>query len=141
MAAAAEAARALPFPFVLVGRAENFLHGRPDLDDTIRRLQAFEAVGANALFAPGLTRAADIRTVCAAVGKPVNVVMGLRSLSLSVAELSALGVRRISVGSALTRAALGALVRAAREIRERGTFAFADEALSYAEATALMSGP
>jgi len=141
VAAAAEAARALPFPFVLVGRAENFLHGRPDLDDTIRRLQAFEAVGANALFAPGLTRAADIRTVCAAVGKPVNVVMGLRSLSLSVAELSALGVRRISVGSALTRAALGALVRAAREIRERGTFAFADEALSYAEATALMSGP
>ncbi|HLQ21852.1 MAG TPA: isocitrate lyase/phosphoenolpyruvate mutase family protein, partial [Gemmatimonadales bacterium] len=77
VAAAAAAARALPFPFVLVGRAENFLHGRPDLDDTIRRLQAFEAVGANALFAPGLTRAEDIRTVCAAVSKPVNVVMGL----------------------------------------------------------------
>lgn len=141
VAAAAEAARALPFPFVLVGRAENFLHGRPDLDDTIRRLQAFEAVGANALFAPGLTRAEDIRTVCAAVRKPVNVVMGLKSVSLSVAELAALGVRRISVGSALTRAALGAFVRAAREIRERGTFAFADEALAYPEAMALMSGP
>ena len=101
VAAAAAAARALPFPFVLVGRAENFLHGRPDLDDTIRRLQAFEAAGADALFAPGITTAEDIRTVCASVGKPVNVVMGLRGASLSVAELAALGVRRISVGSAL----------------------------------------
>jgi 2-methylisocitrate lyase-like PEP mutase family enzyme len=122
LAAAAEAARSLPFPFVLVGRAENFLHGRPDLDDTIRRLQAFEAVGANALYAPGLTRPEDIRTVCAAVGKPVNVVMGLKTASLSVADLAALGVRRISLGSALSRAALGAFLRAAREIREHGTF-------------------
>jgi len=141
VAAAAAAARALPFPFVLVGRAENFLHGRPDLDDTIRRLQAFEAVGANALFAPGLTRAEDIRTVCAAVSKPVNVVMGLKSVSFSVAALAALGVRRISVGSALTRAALGAFVRAAREIREHGTFAFAEEAIPYAEANDLVGGP
>ena len=141
VAAAAEAARALPFPFVLVGRAENFLHGRPDLDDTIHRLQAFEAAGATALFAPGLTRAEHIRSVCAAVGKPVNVVMGLKSVSFSVAELAALGVRRISVGSALTRAALGAFVRAAREIKERGTFAFAEEALPYAEVNALLSGP
>src|SRR3989454_2673551 len=139
--AAAEAARALPFPFVLVGRAENFLHGRPDLDDTIRRLQAFEAVGADALFAPGLTRAEDIRTVCAAVSKPVNVVMGLRGASFSVTELAGLGVRRISVGSALTRAALGELVRAAREIRERGTFAFAEDAIPYAEANDLVGGP
>ena len=141
VAAAVEAARALPFPFVLVGRAENFLHGRPDLDDTIRRLQAFEKAGADALFAPGLTRAEDIRSVCAAVGKPVNVVMGLKSASFSVAELSALGVRRISVGSALTRAALGAFVRAAREIQERGTFTFAEEALPYAEVNALLTGP
>ncbi len=141
VAAAAAAARALPFPFVLVGRAENLLHGRPDLDDTIRRLQAFEAVGANALFAPGLTRAEDIRTVCAAVSKPVNVVMGLKSVSFSVAALAALGVRRISVGSALTRAALGAFVRAAREIREHGTFAFAEEAIPYAEANDLVGGP
>ncbi|MGA8060357.1 MAG: isocitrate lyase/phosphoenolpyruvate mutase family protein, partial [Candidatus Binataceae bacterium] len=102
VAAAAAAARALSFPFVLVGRAENFLHGRPDLDDTIRRLQAFEAVGANALYAPGLTRPEDIRTVCAAVSKPVNVVMGLKTASLSVADLAALGVRRISLGSALS---------------------------------------
>ena len=138
VAAAAEAAHALPFPFVLVARAENFLHGRPDLDDTIRRLQAFEAAGAEALFAPGLTKAEDIRTLCAAVRKPVNVVMGLRGVSLSVAELSALGVRRISVGSALSRAALAAFVRAAREIREHGTFRFAEDALPYAEASDLV---
>ncbi len=138
VAAAAEAARALPFPFVLVGRAENFLHGRPDLDDTIRRLQAFEGAGADALFAPGLTRAEDIRTVCASVTKPVNVIMGLKGASFSVAELAALGVRRISVGSALSRAALAAFVRAAREIRERGTFGFAEEAMPYAEANELM---
>jgi 2-methylisocitrate lyase-like PEP mutase family enzyme len=98
VAAAAEAARAFPFPFVLVGRAENFLHGRPDLDDTIRRLQAFETVGAGALYAPGITRPEDIRTVCASVSKPVNALMGLKSASFSVAELEALGVRRISVG-------------------------------------------
>ena len=138
VAAAAETARALPFPFVLVGRAENFLHGRPDLDDTIRRLQAFEAVGADALYAPGLTRAEDIQTVCAAVRKPVNAVMGLRGASFSVTELAALGVRRISVGSALSRAALGAFIRAAREIQERGTFAFAEEAIPYAQLNDLM---
>jgi 2-methylisocitrate lyase-like PEP mutase family enzyme len=139
IAAAVEAARALPIPFVLVGRAENFLHGRPDLDDTIRRLQAFEAVGADALYAPGLTRADDIRTLCASVTKPVNVVMGLRGASLSVAQLADLGVRRISVGSALSRAALGAFVRAAREIRDAGTFGFADEALPYADANELVT--
>jgi 2-methylisocitrate lyase-like PEP mutase family enzyme len=141
VAAAVEAARALPFPFVLVGRAENFLHGRPDLDDTIRRLQAFEAVGADALYAPGLTKAEDIQTVCAAVRKPVNAVMGLKGASLSVTELAALGVRRISVGSALSRAALGAFIRAAREIQERGTFAFAEDAIPYAQVNDLMLGP
>ena len=138
VAAAAEAAHALPYPFVFVGRAENFLHGRPDLDDTIRRLQAFADVGADALYAPGLTKAEDIRAVCAAVSKPVNVVMGLKSGSFSVAELAAMGVRRISVGSALSRAALGAFVRGAREIREQGTFRFAEEAMSYAEANELV---
>lgn len=138
VAAAAGAAHAFPFPFVLVGRAENFLHGRPDLDDTIRRLQAFEKAGADALFAPGLTKAEDIRAVCSAVSKPVNVVMGLRGSSLSVAELAALGVRRISLGSALSRAALGAFMRAAQEIREHGTFTFAEAALPYAEMNELM---
>jgi 2-methylisocitrate lyase-like PEP mutase family enzyme len=139
MAAAVEAARAFPFPFVLVGRAENFLHGRPDLDETIRRLQAFEAAGADALFAPGITAPEDIRTVCASVGKPVNVVMGLKGGTLSVDELAELGVRRISLGSSLSRAALGALVRAAREILDHGTFRFADDALPYAQANDLMS--
>lgn len=138
VAAAVEAARTLPFPFVIVGRAENFLHGRPDLDDTIRRLQAFEAAGADALYAPGLTKAEDIRTVCASVHKPINVVMGLKDARFSVAELAALGVRRISVGSALSRAALGAFSRAAREIHERGTFTFADEAMPYADLNDLM---
>jgi 2-methylisocitrate lyase-like PEP mutase family enzyme len=140
VAAAAEAARALPFPFVFVGRAENFLHGRPDLDDTIRRLQAFEAAGADVLYAPGLTRAEEIRAVSAAVRKPVNVLMGRKGASFSVAELAALGVRRISVGSAMSRAALGAFVRAAREIREHGTFGFGEQALSFAEANDLMAG-
>ncbi|PWT82118.1 MAG: 2-methylisocitrate lyase [Acidobacteria bacterium] len=137
--AAVEAARALPFPFVLVGRAENFLHNRPDLDDTIRRLKAFEAAGADALYAPGITKSEDIRTICLAVSKPVNVVVGLKNASLSVAELSALGVRRISLGSALSRVALGGMLRAAREIQQHGTFRFAEEALSYAEANDLVS--
>jgi len=140
VAAAAEAARTLPFPFVLVGRAENFLHNRPDLDDTTRRLQAFEAAGADALYAPGITRSEDICSVCLAVSKPVNVVMGLKNASLSVAELAALGVRRISLGSALSRAALGAMLRAAREIQQHGTFRFAEGAVSYAAANDLVSG-
>jgi 2-methylisocitrate lyase-like PEP mutase family enzyme len=140
VAAAAEAARALPFPFVLVARAENFLHGRPDLEDTIRRLQAFEAVGANALYAPGLTRSEDIQTVCQSVTKPVNVVMGMRSTAMTITELAALGVRRISLGSALSRAALGAFVRAAREVQEQGTFHFTETALPYSEANELMAG-
>jgi 2-methylisocitrate lyase-like PEP mutase family enzyme len=139
MAAAVEAARALPIPFVLVGRAENFLHGRRDLDDTIRRLQAFEGVGVDALYAPGLTKAEDIRAVCSAVTKPVNVVMGLKNASFTVAELAALGVKRISVGSALSRAALGAFIHAAREIREHSTFVFAEDAIPYAELNDLMS--
>ncbi len=140
VAAAAQAARALPFPFVLVGRAENFLHGRPDLDDTIRRLQAFEAAGADCLFAPGLSRPEDIRAVCASVRRPVNVIVGLQTATLTVGQLAELGVRRISVGSALSRAALGALVRAGREIREQGSFRFALEALPFAEANELIGG-
>jgi 2-methylisocitrate lyase-like PEP mutase family enzyme len=138
VAAAAEAARALPYPFVLVGRAENFLHGRPDLDDTIRRLQAFEAAGADALYAPGLTTADEIRAVVGAVRKPVNFIVGLKNARFTVDELSALGVRRISVGSALCRAALGAFIRAATEIREQGTFTFAQDAVPMASANDLM---
>jgi 2-methylisocitrate lyase-like PEP mutase family enzyme len=141
IAAAAEAARALPFPFVLVGRAENFLHGRADLDDTIRRLQAYEAAGADALYAPGLSRAEDIRTVCGALQKPVNVLMGFSNPSapaFTVDELASLGVRRISVGSSLARAALEGLLAAAREIRDQGSFEFAKGVIPYAEVNAAM---
>ena len=139
VAAAAEAARALPFPFMFVARAENFLHNKPDIDDTIRRLQAFEAAGADVLYAPGIVKADHIRAVCSSVNKPVNVIMGLKGVTLSVAQLAALGVKRISVGSSLSRAALGAFVRAANEIKERGTFKFADDALPFADANDLVS--
>ena len=134
IAAATIAARVLPFPFMLVGRAENYLHGRPDLDDTIRRLQAYEAAGADVLYAPGITQPEDIRTVCASVGKPVNVLMGMKGAPpLSVKELGALGVRRISVGSGFSRAALTAFLHAAREVIDEGTFTFANEALYMSE--------
>jgi 2-methylisocitrate lyase-like PEP mutase family enzyme len=138
--AAAEAARSLPFPFTLTARAENFLYGRPDLDDTIRRLQAFEAAGADVLYAPGLRDLATIRTVCQAVGKPVNMIMGLAGAPFSVDDLAAAGVRRISLGSALSRAALGAFLRAAREVSERGTFTFAADAATFADLDPFMLG-
>ncbi|WP_119304469.1 isocitrate lyase/PEP mutase family protein [Dongia deserti] len=133
VAAAVEAARSLPIPFVLTARAENFLHGRPDLDDTIRRLQAFEQAGAEVLYAPGLTSLEQIRTVCASVSRPVNVVMGLVGGTFTVQQLAEAGVKRISLGSSLARAALGALMRAAREIKGNGTFSFASEAMPFAE--------
>jgi len=131
--AAVEAARSLPFRFMLVGRAENFLHGRPDLDDTIRRLHAYEASGADVLYAPGLTTEEQIRAVCSSVSKPVNVVMGLRGARFSVDELADMGVKRISVGSTLSRTALGAFIRAAKEMREHGTFEFAADAPPFVE--------
>jgi 2-methylisocitrate lyase-like PEP mutase family enzyme len=139
IAAAVEAARAFPFPFMLVGRAENYLHGRPDLDDTIRRLQAYEAAGVDVLYAPGISSAEDIRTVCSAVTKPVNVLVSSSSPSYSVTELAALGVKRISLGSALSRAALGGMVHAAREIQQQGTFRFLADALPFAQANDLVS--
>jgi 2-methylisocitrate lyase-like PEP mutase family enzyme len=134
IAAAAAAARALPFPFMLVARAENYLHGRPDLDDTIRRLQAFEAAGAEVLYAPGITHPEEIRTVCAAVRKPVNVLMGLKGVPLlSVKELGELGVRRISLGSGFARAAMTACFKAAREVMDEGTLTFTAETLYMSE--------
>lgn len=135
--AAAEAARSFPYPFTLTARAENYLVGRPDLGDTIRRLQAFQEAGADVLYAPGLASRDDIAAVVSSVDRPVNVVMGLQGANLSLAELSALGVKRVSVGSALSRAALGAFLRAAREMREQGTFGFAADAVSYREISAL----
>jgi 2-methylisocitrate lyase-like PEP mutase family enzyme len=141
IAAAVAAARALPFPFMLVARAENYLHGRPDLDDTIRRLQAFEKAGAEVLYAPGLTSAEDLRTVCASVSKPVNVLVAFKGTTqFTVPELAALGVRRISLGSAFTRAALSAFIAGAREIKEKGTFTFAINTYSLSEITDLISG-
>ncbi|MFC6067320.1 isocitrate lyase/PEP mutase family protein [Streptomyces ochraceiscleroticus] len=139
VAAAVAAAKELDFPFMVTARAENFFQGRPDLDDTIRRLQAYEAAGADVLYAPALPDADAIRAVCSAVSTPVNVLMGSPALRLSVSELGALGVRRISVGSALSRASLGAVVRAAQEIRDHGTFGFGADAVPYAEANAMMA--
>ena len=140
IAAAAIAASALPFPFMLVARAENYLHCRADLDDTIRRLQAFEAAGAEVLYAPGIASADDIRTVCSSVAKPVNVLMGIKGVPpLSVMELGALGVRRISLGSGFSRAALTAVVHAAREVIEDGTFTFTAETMYMSELSNLFA--
>lgn len=127
VAAAAEAARDLPF--LLTARCENFLHGRPDLEDTIRRLRAFAEAGAGVVYAPGLRDLASIRTVCEAVDRPVNVVMGLTGPTITVSELADAGVKRVSVGGSMARAAYGAFLRAAREIRERGSFEYAKEAV------------
>jgi 2-methylisocitrate lyase-like PEP mutase family enzyme len=135
---AAAAKTAHDCDFVLTARSENFLHGRPDLDDTIRRLQAFAEAGADILYAPGLPDLEAIRKVCASVSKPVNVVMGLKGPTFSVEELAAVGVKRISVGGSLARAALGAFVRAALEVKEKGTFTYAADALPHAEAKAYM---
>ncbi|HEY3626041.1 MAG TPA: isocitrate lyase/phosphoenolpyruvate mutase family protein [Terracidiphilus sp.] len=138
VAAAAAAAHGLPFPFLFVARAENYLHGRPDLDDTIRRLQAFEAAGAEVLYAPGITRPDDIRTVCSSVSKPVNVLMGIKGAPmLSLKELGELGVRRVSIGSGFARAAMTAFLRAAREVREQGTFTFTEDTMYMSEIAAL----
>jgi 2-methylisocitrate lyase-like PEP mutase family enzyme len=142
VAAAVEAARALPFPFTLTARAENFLHVRHDLDDTICRLQAFAAAGADVLYAPGLPSLEAIQSVCAAVApRPVNALPGIKGLAFSVAELEAAGVRRISLGSVLSRVALGGLLAAAREIREKGTFTFVDQTTSMAELGGFMIAP
>ncbi|WP_323114580.1 isocitrate lyase/phosphoenolpyruvate mutase family protein [Pseudomonas guariconensis] len=131
--AAVQAARALPFPFTLCARAENLLHGRLDLDDTIRRLQAYAEAGADVLYAPGLRNVDEIRAVVQAVApKPVNVLMGLAGVPLSVNQLQGLGVKRISVGSSLARAALGAFQRAALEIRDQGTFDYSAQAMPFA---------
>jgi len=126
--AAVAAARALGFDFTLTARAENYLHGRPDLKDTILRLQAYQEAGADVLYAPGLKTREDIAAVVSSVDRPVNVVMGLQGVQLSLGELGAIGVKRVSVGSALCRTALGAFLRGAREMRDEGTFTFASEA-------------
>jgi len=130
--AAVKAARSLPIPFMLTARAENFLKGRPDMDDTIRRLVAFAEAGADVLFAPGVRTAEEISAVVKAVApRPVNVIMGLAGSQLTLTDLGALGVRRVSLGSSLARAAYGSFLHAAEEVRQKGTFTFADDAVPY----------
>jgi 2-methylisocitrate lyase-like PEP mutase family enzyme len=140
VAAAVEAARALSFPFTLTARAENFLRGNPDLDDTIKRLLAFEKAGADVLFAPGLPDVAAVRTVCAAVSKPFNFMVGIRGKSFTVADLTAAGVKRISLATSLYRAAMSGLVEAAREAKDKGTFGYVERGLSTPELSAFMQG-
>ena len=125
--AAVEVARALPFPFTLTARAENFLYGRKDVDDTIKRLQAFEAAGADVLYAPGLYDLATIKTVTSALKKPFNLVMGFADPTLTVPQLSAAGVKRISVGGAMARVALAAFLKCAREMKDQGAFTYVRE--------------
>ena len=135
--AAAEAARSLPFCFTLTARAENYLVGHPDLADTISSLQAYQEAGADVLYAPGLTSKADIASVVSSVDRPVNVLMGLQGIPLNLAELSAIGVKRVSTGGALARAALGAFLRAANEMREHGTFGFTADAANHRDLNAI----
>ena len=135
--AAAEAAHSMPFPFTLTARAENYIVGRPNLRDTIARLQAFQEAGADVLFAPGLKTREEVVAVVRSVDRPVNVIMGLQGVQLNLDELSEMGVKRISVGSALSRAALSTFYRAAREMKERRTFAFAEDVLKVGELNAL----
>lgn len=137
--AAVEAARSLPFTFTLTARAENYLYGRPDLDDTIARLQAYQEAGADVLYAPGLTTRAQIAAVTTSVDRPVNVVVGLPGTQFPVADLADLGVKRISVGSALFRTAFSVAVAAADEMASSGTFTFAADAMTFDQVNAMFA--
>jgi len=136
IAAAAEAARRLPFPFTLTARAENFLRGNPDLEDTLRRLQAYERAGADVLFAPGLPDLASIRRVCASVTKPVNVIGSVPGKHFTVAALAEAGAKRISFAAALYRAAMTGMLEAAREAKQQGTFGYVDRVIPGSDLTA-----
>jgi 2-methylisocitrate lyase-like PEP mutase family enzyme len=136
--AASSAAQALPFPFTLTGRTENFLRGRPDLDDTIKRLKAYEAAGAEALMAPGLPDLDAVRAVCSAVGKPFNFMVGIKGKSFTVAALADAGVKRISLATSLYKAAMTGLLNAAREVREHGTFGYLDTSLATPDMNAFL---
>ncbi len=137
--AAAEAAAKLPFKFMLCGRAENYLHGRADLVDTIKRLQAYQEAGADVLFAPGLNTAEEIRTVCSSVDRPVNVMGGARKERLTIEQVGALGVKRISLGGMLQAVAASAMIKAAREIADAGTFGFAKDMVPGVEIDGLLN--
>lgn len=138
IAAAVEAVQSLDFPFMLTARAENYLHGRPDLDDTLERLQGYESVGADVLYAPGLPDTDTIKTICDSVSKPVNVVAGIALRGVTVSELQACGVQRISTGSSLARTAIGSMLDAARGILQDGQFDAFETAASFKEIEALI---
>jgi 2-methylisocitrate lyase-like PEP mutase family enzyme len=140
IAAAVAAARALPFRFTLTGRTENFLRGRPDLDDTIKRLKAYEAAGVDALMAPGLPDLESVRAVCAATAKPFNFMAGIKGKSFTVSALAAVGVKRISLATSLYRAAMTGLLNAAKEVREQGTFDYIDTSLATPDMNAFLRG-
>jgi len=139
--AAAAAARSAGFPFTLTARTENFLRGNPSLEDTIKRLQAFERAGADVLFAPALPTLEAVRTVCRSLTKPVNFMVGIPGKSFSVAELAAAGVRRVSLATSLYRAAMTGLINAAREIRDSGTFDYLDRMVTSAEFAGYLKKP
>ena len=130
VAAAARVARSLSFPFTLTARTENFVRGRPDLEDTIKRLQAFEKAGADVLMAPGLPDLESVRKVCAALSRPYNFMAGIKGKSFSVAELQAAGVKRVSLATSLWRAAMTGLVEAAREVKDKGTFGYLERSIA-----------
>jgi 2-methylisocitrate lyase-like PEP mutase family enzyme len=138
--AAVEAARKLSFPFTLTARSENFIRGNPNLDDTIKRLQAYERAGADVLFAPGLPDLAAVRTVCAAVSKPFNFMIGIKGKSFTVAELADAGVKRISLGTSLYRAAMTGLLDASREIKDKGAFGFVERSVASPDLNAYLEG-
>jgi 2-methylisocitrate lyase-like PEP mutase family enzyme len=138
VAAAARVARSLSFPFTLTARAEGFLRGKPDLDDVIRRLQAFEQAGADVLMAPGLPDLDAVRKVCAALSRPFNFMAGIKGRSFSLAELEAAGVRRVSLATSLYRAAMSGLVAAAKEVKEQGSFGYLDRSLTTPELNGYM---
>ena len=140
MHAAVETARSLPVPFMLTARAENLLHGRPDLDDTMRRLQAFEKAGADVLYAPGLRDLATIRTVVSSVTRPLNVVMSAADPAITADQLAEAGVKRISVGGALSRLALAAFLKGAREMKDRGGFTWVRDTVPSEELKAIFGG-
>jgi 2-methylisocitrate lyase-like PEP mutase family enzyme len=140
VAAAVQAARALSFPFTLTARAEGFLRGKPDLDDVIARLQAFEKAGADVLMSPGLPDLESVRKVCGALSKPYNFMVGIKGKSFTVAELAGAGVKRISLASSLYRMAMTGLVDAAREVKDKGTFGYLDRSLATPDLNAFMQG-
>ncbi len=138
--AAVAAARALPFKFMLTARAENFIRGNPDLDDTIRRLKAFENAGADVLFAAGLPDVDAVRKVCASLDRPFNFMVGIKGRSFTVADLTAAGVKRISLATSLYRAAMTGLIDAAREVQTQGTFGYLDSAVPTPDLNKMLGG-